>query len=169
LASQAIEEHKDSTAGVLVEIAGGLIRKDQAGIMNQGTRDGNALLFASGQAIGKGISSISEPYGSQKILRTSGCLNATDPVEFQGQHNVLLDGEGREQIEELEYEANLIAAIESALPLVEAGEVLAVQPDRSSIGAIDAAYQIEEGALATAAFAHDGHGLAPRECGIQVS
>ena len=49
------EQRHDFFAGVAVEVAGRLVGEDQAGGVDQGAGDGDALLLAAGDARGQGI------------------------------------------------------------------------------------------------------------------
>jgi hypothetical protein len=87
-------------------------------------------------------------------------------VEFQRQADVFADGQGRNQVEELEDKADAGASKEGALAIRQGGQVLAVHPDLPAVRRIDTTDQVEQGAFATAALPQNGSDLTGLEFGI---
>ena len=77
------------------------------------------------------------------------------------QRHVLVDVEKRDQVEELEDEAGLLAAQASGFGVTEAADDLAVEHDFAAGGPVEAAQKLEEGALARPRRPHEGYEFAP--------
>ena len=77
-----------------------------------------------------------------------------------GNEDVLQHRAMREKVMGLEDEADAVAADGSEGVVVEAREVLAVEPHLAGVGAVEGSHDVEQGALAGAGGADDGDGLA---------
>ena len=83
--------------------------------------------------------------------------------ELQRQEDVLARVEDRQQVEELEDEADVVAAQLGELAVVEPGEVDAVDHDRARGRAVEAGEDVHQRRLARARRAHDRGQPAGRE------
>ena len=128
--------------------------------MHQGAGDGNALLLATGEAVGKGFATVEQADGVQQGFGGGAGDARGDAFQLKGQYDVLQDIQGGDEVEELEDESDILAAEEGAAVLVQGGELDAIQVDGAAIRLVDAADQVEQGALAAAALADDGGDLA---------
>src|SRR5450432_1535999 len=97
--------------------------------------------------------------------------DVTDPIgglamarilagDREGQADILGRVEERNEVEELEDEARLIAAQTGRGVIVEVADRLAAQDHLAARGLVQPAEEVEERALAGAARAHQGHELA---------
>jgi hypothetical protein len=68
---QSLKGLHDLGASPAVEIAGGLIRQDQAGVIDQGARDGDPLLLSARELSGLMAAPIGEP---DRLQRPTGSL-----------------------------------------------------------------------------------------------
>ncbi len=84
------------------------------------------------------------------------------------QHQVLLGGEHRQQVEELEDEAELLAAQLGQLAVVEAGDLLAVEQDGAGGRLVEAGEDVHQGRLAGARRPHDRGEAAALEAGADL-
>src|SRR5207302_2185578 len=75
------------------------------------------------------------------------------------QSDVLGRGEAGDQVEELEDETDVVAPVGGERTVVERVDVAAVDGHRARVGRLQAAQDVEQGALAAAARAHDGDEL----------
>ena len=101
--------------------------------------------------------------------RGVGCGRVAVPRgELDREPDVLLGGQRGDQVEELEDEADLLAAEVGELVLREVRDVDAVDDDASVGGRVDAAEEVEERGLARAARSDDRHELAARDAEIDV-
>ena len=87
--------------------------------------------------------------------RSSHSRSGLRPGDRERQHDVLLGGEHREQVEELEDEAELVAAQLGQVAVVEAGELGAVDLDRAAGRPVEPGEDVHQRGLAGARRAHD--------------
>jgi acyl-CoA thioesterase-1 len=64
LAPQPFQQEDDVVAGVLVQVAGGLVGQQHLGILDQGAGDRHALLLTAGQFRGQ----VAGPVGQADLL-----------------------------------------------------------------------------------------------------
>ena len=81
-------------------------------------------------------------------------------AQAQRQRDVLGRGQRGEEVEELEDDADVVAAERRALLVGERVHVDALDLDRSLVGRLEAAEHVQERALAAAARPHDGDEVA---------
>ena len=89
-----------------------------------------------------------------------GCV----PRDEEREGHVLGHAQQRDQIEELEHEARLVATGQCPVLLVQRGDADAVDDDFAGRRQVQATEQLEHGRLARAGGAHDGDELALLDC-----
>src|SRR5204863_232345 len=99
----------------------------------------------------------------QELARTRPAFGVGAAVELERQQQILLDGEQRDEVEELEDEADVPPAEARARLLVERGEVGAVDAHAARRRPVDAGDHVEQRRLAGAAAPHQHDDLAARE------
>ena len=141
-----------------VQGTGGLIGEDDLGAAHEGAGHGHALLLAAGELVG--------PVG-QAVTDAQGGDDGVVPVllgpavgQALRQEDVLLGGQGGQQVEGLEDEAEAIAAHGGELLVFHAGQVLAGDEGVPGGGGVQAGQAVQKSGLARAGGAHDGHELA---------
>ena len=150
--ARRVEQLEHRGRRLRVEVAGRLVGQDQRGVVDERPRDGHALLLAARQAVGK-----ARARGRRGRPARAGRARAPRParrrtaVQLERQQQVLLDGEQRDQVEELEDEADVAAPEARARVLVERGEIGAVDHHAARRRAVDAGDQVEQRRLAGAA------------------
>ena len=107
VAYRRVQEVQDLLARARVEVARRLVGEDDRRLRDERARDGYALLLASGE-LGRPVrAAIVEAYLAQQVLEEVRVgLSAGDRHR---QHDVLFCREHREQVEELEHEADVLA------------------------------------------------------------
>ena len=105
-------------AGLRVEVAGRLVGEDDGRFGDQGAGDGDPLLLAAGELRGPVGAAVLEADGADQLLDP--LLVGLAAGDRERQHQVLLGAEDRQQVEELEDEAELVAAQLGQLAVVEA-------------------------------------------------
>ena len=86
-----------------------LIKKHHIRVHRQGTGNGDTLFLSTGKAVRIGICFIRQTDTSQKFfcfLRSFFCAHQSQ--SYRCQHNILLDGLMRKQVELLEYHTDLL-------------------------------------------------------------
>jgi hypothetical protein len=84
------------------------------------------------------------------------------------EHQVLLGGQDRQQVEELEDEAELVAAQLGQLPVVEAGDVGTVELDGAGGGPVEAGEDVHQRRLAGTGGSHDRREATALEAGADA-
>ena len=90
-----------------------------------------------------------------RISWSTHCLVGLAAGDRERQHQVLLGGEDRQQVEELEDEAELVAAQLGQLAVVEAGDLDPVELDRAGGRLVEPGEDVHQRRLAGAGGAHD--------------
>jgi hypothetical protein len=101
---------EDLVGAVAVEVAGGLVGQHQRRLEHQRARDRHALLHAAGQLARPLVQRIAQADGGEQRARALALRGVTRPVAHQRrQRHVLQRAEGRQQVVELEHEAQRLA------------------------------------------------------------
>ncbi len=98
----------DNRTGRGVEVPGRLVGQDELRVGDQGPRDGYSLHLAPGELSREAVFPAAEA-GSLQEPR-SGSSRSAFPVKEQRQLDVLDRGQRREQLEELEHEADVASS-----------------------------------------------------------
>ena len=126
LAIQIEEKVRDLLAGRAVEVAGRFVGEQDDGLVREGARDPDALLFAPGKLGWVVVQPRAEPDALEQSPRRPfrvGCLRS--PLrrqQFEGNEHVLERGQRGNQMEVLEDEPDPIGAQRCTLVFVEARE-----------------------------------------------
>ena len=132
VSTDVAQQREDLAAGRGVEVAGRLVGEHHARPRDERAGDGHALLLAAGQ-LGRAVPSRSpRPTLLDQLVEPLG--SGLLPGELERQHDVLLRREHREQVEELEDEADVVAPQLRELGVVEAGDVDAGDRDLTLVG-----------------------------------
>src|SRR6185369_11570542 len=102
-ALQFQEQVEDGGAVHRVEIAGRLVGKDDARVVDEGPADGAALLFTAGELVRETRHPLRKPNPGKERLRLAARTGIA--FQFRREHHVLQGGEGGDQVERLEHEA----------------------------------------------------------------
>ena len=152
---EVAEEIEDDVGIFGVEIAGGLVGEEDGGTVDDGAGDGDALLLATGECAGLMLHTGFDAEHVQDFFELS--------VEGDGAGgdvtydlDVLLGGEGGEQVVLLEDEAYGAFAEVVTLRVGHLREVATVDGDGAGGWRGEAAEDVEEGRLAGAGGADDG-------------
>ena len=154
------EEVVHRVAGLGVEVAGGLVGEEELGREDQGAGEGDALLLAAGELAGAVGDAVAQ--GDLVEQGAGGALHlaAALALDEAGHHHVLEGVELGEQVVELEDEADGPVADRRQPGAGEAGELVVAEADGAARGQVEGADAVEQGALAGARGADDGHHLA---------
>ena len=74
--------------------------------MHQGACQSHTLLLATRKFFGEGFPTVKQPNSLEQILHLLVDVRARDAVEFQWQADIFTKGQGGDQVEELEDEAD---------------------------------------------------------------
>jgi hypothetical protein len=145
LAVERLEELDDAAAGGGVEVARGLVGEEDARAVDEGAGAGDALLFAAGELVREVAGALGQPHAREELARAGGGLGVAPQLERD--LDVLLRGEGRDELEALEDEADALAAEPRPTVLAQRREVGAVEEHRAAGGRVEAGEKSEEGGL----------------------
>jgi len=165
------EEVGDLVAGRGVEGAGGFIGEEELGLIDQGAGESDAELFAAGELPRAMGEAVSEADGSEERLGAgAGGGGVFGPVTGEaGDEDIFEDGALREQVVELEDEADGAVAEAGGGGGLERGEVGIGDSDTAGGGAVERTEEIEERGLAAAGGAGDGDGFAGANMEVEIA
>ena len=144
-----------------VEVAGGLVGEEHRRAREERAGDRDALLLAARELRGPVRAPVGEPDLVEHALEPGRVdLLAGDP---QRQRHVLLGGQHRQQVEELEDEADVRPAQLRQLVVGHRRDVVAGDLDGAVGRLVEAGEDVHERRLARARRAHDGDELALRD------
>src|SRR2546426_347723 len=123
-------------------------RLEQRRIVRQGDRNGDPLLLAAAQLVRPMARTVGEADEIKEFLGPSLPGRAVFGGEAHRQLDVLLGGQRRDEVEELEDEAGLSQSIPNEFSFAEVDEVGSVHLDSTRGRAVDPAQDIQEGRLA---------------------
>jgi len=114
------------------------------------------LLLAAGEGIGAVVGAGVEVDEREEFGDTVGVGLRGAAVDEERQRDVLAGGKGGQEVVVLEDDAHAAAAEDGALAVGHGGEAVALDAEFAGGELGEAANEVEEGALAGAAGAHDG-------------
>ena len=136
-----LEELQDDGFVGLVEIAGGLVGKNEFRLIDQRASDGHALLLAAGKLRGKMRQAIAETHAAQGV---GGLRLVGGAMKILRQHHVFERAEIRDEMELLEHESDFFRAIAHQLRFGELREVGAVDDDTPRSERVQAAENVDQ-------------------------
>jgi len=160
LVGEFTEKGEDVGAVFGIEVAGGFVGEDDAGAVNEGAGDGDALLFAAGELRGSGVGAVLDAHAFEEVLDAFPALGMGNADQLEGEFDVFENGQGGEEVEELEDGADLGASESGETLGIELGELGGADANGSGVGAVDASEAIQEGGFATAGGSHEGDAFA---------
>ena len=153
---QFLKKFHNLCSGLRIQRTGRLVGQQQTGLGDKGAGHGGPLLLPAGDLVGV----LLQQLRNAQLLRDGPELAAHAlvvlPRQHQGQEDVVLEGEGVQQVEVLEHEAELVAAEGGQLPLRDAGDVPAVEQHLARSRAVERGEDVQQRGLAGAGLAHDG-------------
>ena len=156
--AEAVDERahelEDLAAGGGVEVAGGLVREHHRRARHERAGHRDALLLAAGHLARAVAEAVGEPdLGDELLVPVRLRLAAGD---LHRQEDVLLRREHRQEVEELEDEADVVAAQRRQPGVVEAGDLGVADPHLPAVGVVQPGEDVHERRLARARRPHDG-------------
>lgn len=156
LVAEAEEKAVQFVSGLGVEVSRGFVREDGAGGVDEGAGDGDALLFPAGE-FGRFVGC---PFFESEEFEQgggfAGGFAAAVAFDPGGDADVFESGEFRQEVMELENEADVAVAESGELAGRVAGDIFAVVEDFAAVGGVERAEDVEKGAFAGTAGAGDG-------------
>ena len=142
-----------------VEVTGGLVGEDELGIGDDGAGDGHPLLLTSGELLWEVGGAVGDVHALEDVAYHLLALGGLDLHVDEGQLHVLEHVQLIDEVEALEYEADVAFAVLGALFLFQRSYFLAEELVLARGGVVEEAEDVEKGGLAAAGGAHDGNEL----------
>ena len=155
--------------GRFVEIAGRLVGEQQRRTHHERARHRDTLLFSTRQHAGPMREPIAEPDAAQQVFRARPRLVHRDPGDPHRHLGVLGGVELREQMMELEHEADLSVAERDDLLIGQRRDLGARDGDGSLVDAIQTAEHVQQRALSDARRTDDRDHLARVDLQIEIA
>ena len=157
LAVEPEDEFDHGIRRVAVQITRGFVAEQKARAIDEGAGQRNPLLFATGQADGIVIHALAEANPRQELTRSG--LTSDFPAQLERNQHILQGGQGGDELEILEHEADGLVPHPGSTVLIHRPEVAAFHFNHPLAGHIQAGTEPEECGLATARWADNGTGL----------
>jgi len=141
--------NEDALAGLLVEVAGRLVREEKPGPVGERARHRDALLLAAGEAGRPKGDAIFEPDLFEQAAAALAALGRGDAGQRHGQGDVVLRGERWDEVEALEDRADVLQPVVGELPVTHLVQLASARNDRALRRTVEAAQQRQQRRLAT--------------------
>src|SRR5712691_915562 len=155
-----VEQVHDLPCHQRVEVAGGLVGEDEAGVARQHSGDGHPLLLPARELRRQVARARAEADELEGARDPRPALGARQAAVAQGHVDVVEGIQIGDEVEALEDEPDLSVPDAGHLVVAEAAHVLAIEDVGAALEGVEQAGDVEEGGLARAGGAHDGHELA---------
>ena len=127
--------------------------------MDERAGEGGALHLAAGELVGSVKAAVGQADGFKKVPGSVFAQRVRPAREQEGKKDIFFHGEGGEEVEELEDEADLELAQAGEGVVVHGVEREAVDVHLAGAGGVEGAEDVKEGAFATAAGSGDSDDL----------
>jgi len=155
LGSEFAEKGEDGFAGGGVEITGGFVGEKNLRTIDEGSGDGDALLFAAGEFGGAMAEAVREANPLKGFADAGGAFGAIDFGEAEREFDVFFEGHTREEIEGLEDHADGVAAVAGEFDGRERGNILAEGEDGAGGGTVESGDEVKQSGFAGAGGAEE--------------
>ena len=143
-----------------VEVPGRLVGQQDRRVHHHRPRDRHPLTLAAGELVGPMVRAVGEPHGLQRQGRALAALLRGRPGEEHRELDVAERREARQQVEELEDEADPVPADQRALLLRKRADLAPLQQVAPARRPVEAAHDVQQGGLARPRGAHERDVLA---------
>jgi len=155
LTVERVDERENLLGALVIEIAGGLVGDDDLRVCHNRARDGNTLLLAAGKLARIMMRAVFQTNDAKRRHGAVAALPGAEPGQQQRQLDVAERGQHRDEVVELEDEADVAAAPARQRALGQRADVGSVDHDLAGRGTIDACDQVEQRRLAGARRPHE--------------
>lgn len=150
------EGFRDMGGAGAVEVASGFVGEEDTRFSREGPGKGGPLHFPAAELVGVVVAASRETGEVEGFLHPGPGHPGGVAAQEEGEFHVFRHGHGGQKVEKLKHDAEVVAAVagEFGIHRIVKGEV--ADPDAAGVRLIQAAEEIEQGALAAAARAGDG-------------
>ena len=160
LAIELGHQRQHPRAVVGIEVAGGLVGDEQGRLVHERARDGRALHLAAGHFLWVVPQAMGDADALGQARGAAGGLAHGHPAQQARQRDVVAERQRRQQVEELEDEANALPPDAGELVVGEAFERAALERQLAGGGPIHRATEVQQCRFAATRRAHQGHEIA---------
>src|SRR3990172_6125214 len=160
LAHDFPEQIEDAFPVFRIQFPRGFVREEDGRIVREGHGDRDALLFPAAQRIRTVACPLPEADAHEEVPSPPFPVGGSDPDEAHRELHVLLGGEHRNEVEELEDDADRLPSIPHQVPIRQPRDVPAVHEDRTRRAPVQAPDEVQERRLPAAGRPGDGDPLA---------
>src|SRR5712692_6938399 len=157
LAHKLINQRHDLVRALAVQVAGGLIAKQESRVRDNGASDSDALLLSAGKLARVVMHAIGQIDDAERGLHVLAALRFRELGQQQWKLDVLIGGEHGNQVVHLKYETNVASAPLRKLARGHVRDFVAVNSDAAGRGHVEPAQELAQRGLAGAAGAHESH------------
>ena len=159
----------DTPPGGLIQVAGGLICQEDAGLHDDGPGDGDPLQLAPRQLARAVVLAIQQSHQIEHPIHRLAADFRRQSRQHHGQLDILEGGKPADEMKRLENKADIVPAQGGPRLLGQGLGGLVVQPVATRIGAIQKPQHIEQCRLAGAGRPHDRDVLSGVDVQIQAA
>jgi hypothetical protein len=156
IAVDVLEELHHLGRGAAIEVAGWFIRQEEQGTMDQGTGQGDALLFTAAELARPVARAPSQTNLVQGLSGTPIAFLSVDSLQRQGQGDVGCGCHARDKVKGLEDEADGCATVQGTFVGFQGTQVPAIDAQATGGRGVQAAEQMEQRRLPRSTDADNG-------------
>ena len=157
------DEVHDLHAGVGIERARGFVGEQDVGVVDERTRDGDALHLPARELVGLFIELFPEPHPLQRLGGALFALLARDARDGERELHVAEHRLMRDEVVALEDKADAVIAVDVPIAVFEVPRGLALDDEVARGVLIEPADDVEEGGFSAARRAQNAHELVGAE------
>ena len=157
LPSKTGEQIENHLPGTLVQIPGWLVGQQERGIAGEGARDGNALLFPSGEFPGSMVRAVTQSDLLKTRFGVGQRLGAVHSPNAQRHAHVLLCREFRQKVMLLPDVSDFAISKRGELRFGEPGNILMLVVYRPFSGSVETTDEVQQRTFSRSALAYYGN------------
>jgi len=152
-----------------VQVAGGLIGQQQARLVGQRPGQRDPLLFPAGEPGRGGVRLLRQAQLAEQFFAPAPCLAGSDAGQQRRKFHIVRDGHVGEQVEELEDEADVLAAQHRPVSQRELINPLPAQPYLAARSPFQPAEHMQQRRFTRTGRPHDRHELAAADRDVDAA
>ncbi len=133
------DDRQDDLAGLVIERTGRLVAQEHFGTLGDGTSDGDPLLLPAGELGRKMIHALGKTHAPKRLLRGHGVSS-----QLGDERHVLARGQTRNEVVELEHEADVLASKPRARRFIDGGDVMIAPARLPGARRVQSAQNVEQ-------------------------
>src|SRR5690349_5940365 len=153
---QTAQQRQHFLRALGIELPGGLVEENHRWIGDDRARDADTLLLSAGELSRIVVQTIVEPDDAQREPNALVSLLLRQRREKQGQLDVLIGRQNRQQVELLKHETDMSRAPRRELTRLHRAYLGAGDGDCAPIRLVESRDQVEQGRLSRTRWAHEG-------------